>query len=165
MGLIYFEITVYLCILRYSCENIVLVTISCYPFCRENCLLFLLELAKCHIFWETNGKCPENKQYLPRVGKPVSCLIQTKIQFQNIQFTRACISDVAMTVAILFLVSSGLNQLNCLQSTTIWSCESDFQFIPKPKIFWWRFPPSFQGMTTSGLPKMTNVFRAHFETL
>lgn len=81
MGLIYFEIAVCLCILWYSCEKIVLVTISCCPLLRENCLLFWLKLAKRHIFWETNGKCPKNKQYSERAGKPISCLIQTKTEF------------------------------------------------------------------------------------
>jgi len=54
----------------------------------------------------------------------------------NIQFTCSCISDITLSVAILFLVSSGLNQRTCLQPTTVRSCESDFQFIPKPKISW-----------------------------
>lgn len=70
----------------YSCENIVLVTISCYPVLRENCLLFWLKVAKCHMFWETNIKCPQNKQYFERVGEPISCVIQTKIQFQYIVY-------------------------------------------------------------------------------
>lgn len=142
-----------LCVLWYSCENTVLELDH-----------VSLDLEKIAVLTSTGKMYFEEQTVIvetnstEKKGQCATASAPTAVQ----RLHCSCLSDTVASMAVWFWCLQVW--INRLQPTTIWSCGSDFQFIPKPEIFWWQFPPSFQGTMRSKLSK-TTAFHAQSEIL
>lgn len=131
-------------VLWYSCENTVLELDHVSLDFRENCCF---DFNWQNVFWGTKSECG-NKQHW---GKGSACYsLSSNSSAEVTQFL--CFRHRGISGCFGFSASK-CRSISCLQPTTIWTCGSDFQFIPKPEIFWWQFAPSFQGTMRSKLSK------------